>query len=71
MPASRMIVLKPMVHQTVAIRIEIHAHGWELSQPGAWMPNQPKTSTMSPPRLCRIQNQSRPTTATDRVHGAK
>jgi hypothetical protein len=53
------------------MRIDIQAHGCELSQPGESSPNHPKMSTMRPPRLWKIQNQSSPTTATDRVQGAK
>src|SRR4051812_42924014 len=71
MPASRMIVLNPMVHHSVAIRIEIQAHGLDVSQPGLEPKVEMRKRGMMPSLPLNIHHQVSPTTATDRVHGAK
>src|SRR3954462_15825560 len=71
MPARRMIVLKPIVHHSVAIRMEIHAHGFDVSQPGLEPKVEIRKRGMTPSLPLNIHHQVSPTTATDSVHGAK
>src|SRR3954465_884556 len=70
-PARKMIVLKPIVHHRVAIRIEIHAHGLEASQFGP-TPNRAFTARATKPALLlNIHHHTRAMTDTDNVQGTK
>src|SRR3954452_6974051 len=71
MPARRMIVLKPIVHHSVATRMEIHAHGFDVSQPGLEPKVEMRKRGTTPSLPLNIHHHVRPTTATERVHGAK
>src|SRR5918993_4746820 len=70
-PARKMIVLKPIVHHRVAVRIAIHAHGVLASQ----LMSRPRVSrkkiAMYPALLLNIHHQTRLMTDTDSVHGTK
>src|SRR5690242_4394046 len=71
MPARKMIVLKPIVHHSVAIRMENQAHGLDASQLGP----TPSTSLIArvtkPALLLNIHHHTSAMTETDRVHGTK
>src|SRR3954471_17674892 len=70
-PARKMIVLNPIVHHSVAMRIEIQAQGLAASQFGA-MPNRSlMPRTMNPALLLNIHHQTSPTTETESVQGTK
>src|SRR5215204_1435138 len=64
-PARKMIVLNPIVHHSVAVRMAIHAHGLLASQLMFMPMVSLKNRAMYPALLLNIHHQTRLMTETD------